>query len=277
MSEETLDGDFIPLPNWAPPEIDQSIPHPARIYNHLIGGKDNFAVDRAAAEMAIKAIPEAAAMARANRAFLGRAVHHLATLGIDQFLDIGAGIPGPGNTGDVARRVHPRARVAYVDYDPIVVTHTRALAGGADPGLTTVVIADVREPKTILENADIRAVLDFERPVAVLMVALLHFVSPEENPHHLISQYTDAVVPGSALVISHGTPSPDEARNVEARKAWQHAKSQIHQRTAAEVASFFDGLDVVAPGVVPLQLWRPDADVDPDLEVLIHGGVGFRR
>ncbi|GAA2027185.1 SAM-dependent methyltransferase [Catenulispora yoronensis] len=275
MIEHDLGGDFTPLPDWAPPEIDQSIPHPARIYNHLIGGKDNFAVDRAAAAAATKALPQAPAMAKANRAFLGRAVRYLAEQGLDQFLDIGAGIPGPGNTGEVARTVHPRARVAYIDYDPIVVTHTRALT--ADPALTAVAVADVREPKTILEHPEIRTTLDFDRPIAVLLVAVLHFLTPDEDLRSLVNQYTDAVPPGSALVISHITPGGDEARNAEARKAWATAKSQLVQRTEEEVTALFSGVDVVDPGVVQLQLWHPDASVDPNLRVLIHGGVGFKR
>ncbi|MFD0633990.1 SAM-dependent methyltransferase [Catenulispora yoronensis] len=196
-------------PDWVPPEIDTTRAHPARIYDAMIGGKDHFEADRRAAELAREHIPQAWGMARANRAFLGRAVRFLAEAGITQFLDIGTGIPGPGNTGEVARHVDPGARVVYVDYDPIVAVHTRALLSGADPELTAVVLADAREPKTILDNSAVRTVLDFEQPIAVLMVALLHFVAPEHDAPALVTQYLDAVAPGSALVLSHITEGDD--------------------------------------------------------------------
>ncbi|WP_344659772.1 SAM-dependent methyltransferase [Catenulispora subtropica] len=279
MSDEqvTLDADAPLAPGWIPPEIDTTRAHPARIYDAMIGGKDHFEVDRRAAEVARQHIPQAWGMAQANRAFLGRAVRFLAEAGVTQFLDIGTGIPGPGNTGEVARHVHPGARVVYVDYDPIVAVHTRALLAGADPASTAVVLADAREPETILEHPQVRAVLDFERPVAVLMVALLHFVAPEHDVPGLVARYLDAVCPGSALVLTHITEGRDPEAGAAARKGWEQARSQLHQRTAEEVRELFAGTEIVEPGVVQLQQWRPDDAVDPDFEVWIHGGVGYKR
>jgi hypothetical protein len=262
---------------WVPPEIDQSRPHPARIYDVMIGGKDHFDVDRAAAEHVRKFVPDAWEMARANRAFLGRAVRFLAEAGITQFLDIGTGIPGPGNTGEVARSIVPDARVIYVDYDPIVAVHSRALLAGADPALTGVLLADVRDPDLILQHPDTRAVLDFDRPIAVLMVALLHFVAPDEDAPGVVRRFVDAVVPGSALVIAHGALGADLERNAQALKAWDQATSRLYPRTQEEITGLFDGVDLVAPGVVQTQLWRPDPGDRTDLEVLGRVGVGFKK
>ena len=273
----TLEPDAPLVPDWIPPEIDTSRAHPARIYDAMIGGKDHFEVDRQAAELARRHIPQAWDMARANRAFLGRAVRLLAESGITQFLDIGTGIPGPGNTGEIARSIHPEARVVYVDYDPIVAVHTRALLSGADPSLTAVVLADAREPKTILDHPAVRTVLDFDQPIALLMVALLHFVAPEHDAPSLVKQYLDALRPGSALVLTHITEGDDPEAGAAARRGWDQARSQLHQRSADEVRSLFAGTEVVPPGVVQLQQWRPDETVDPDFAVWIHGGVGYKR
>jgi len=262
---------------WVPPEIDQTRPHPARIYDVMIGGKDHFDVDRAAAEHVRKFVPDAWEMARANRAFLGRAVRFLAEAGITQFLDIGTGIPGPGNTGEVARAIVPDARVVYVDYDPIVAVHSRALLAGADPALTGVLLADVRDPDSILQHPDTRAVLDFDRPIAVLMVALLHFVAPDEDAPGIVRRFVDAVVPGSGLVIAHGALGTDAERNAEALKGWDQATSRLYPRTQEEITALFDGVDIVAPGVVQTQLWRPEPNDRTDLEVLGRVGVGFKK
>ncbi|NUR26702.1 MAG: SAM-dependent methyltransferase [Catenulispora sp.] len=275
--QATLDPDTPLVPGWIPPEIDTSQAHPARIYDAMIGGKDHFEVDRHAAELARRHVPQAWGMARANRAFLGRAVRFLAEAGITQFLDIGTGIPGPGGACEVARAVHPQARVVHVDYDPIVAVHTRALLRGADPALTAVVLADVREPETILDNAAVHAVLDFDQPIAVLMVALLHFVAPEHDAAGLVARYVDAVRPGSGLVLTHITEGRNPEAGAAARRGWDNARSQLHLRSSEEVRAMFAGTEVVPPGVVQLQQWRPDEAVDQDFEVFIHGGVGFKR
>src|SRR5258708_2548962 len=163
---------------WTPASIDTGVAHPARMYDYYLGGKDNYQVDRDAAEEVLAVAPEGRDMAKANRAFLGRTVRYLAGQGIKQFLDIGTGIPGPGNTNDVAHSVQPGARVVYVDNDPIVLTHAGALLARHDPKRTTVIRADLRDPDSILEHPEALAVLDFDQPVAVLLVAVLHFIKP---------------------------------------------------------------------------------------------------
>jgi SAM-dependent methyltransferase len=212
-----------------------------------------------------------------NRAFLGRAVRHLASAGITQFLDIGTGLPGAGNTGEVARAIQPDARVAYVDYDPIVAVHSRALLAG-DQSRTAVVLADVREPKKILEHAQVRELLDFDQPVAVLMVALLHFVAHDEDAAGIVAAFRDALAPGSALVISHGTDGGQPEVSAAARKGWDNAKSRVVVRGHAEIEALFGGFELVEPGVVQLPLWRPDGAVREDWETIwLEGGVAFKR
>ena len=267
------------LPDWTPPGIDRSKAHPARIYDYLIGGKDHFDVDREAAETALKVMPQVRGMALANRAFLGRAVRMLAEAGIDQFLDIGTGIPSAGNTGEVARGIHPDARVVYVDYDPIVAAHSRALLAGSDETRTAVVLADVRDPKSILEAEAVRRVLDFDRPVAVLMVAVLHFVAPEEDPHGIAARFVDAVAPGSALVVSHAAERTDGPGVFDkAREGWNNATSQLHLRTREEIAALLDGTEITEPGVVHIPAWRPVGELDAEQRMLTFGycGVGFK-
>jgi hypothetical protein len=277
MSEGLGGGDFPYLPDWVPPEIDQTKAHPARIYDYLLGGKNHFPVDRAAAEVAIAAAPAAKAMVLENRAFLGRTVRFLAESGITQFLDIGTGLPGPGNTGDVARSVAPDTAVVYVDYDPIVAVHSRALLAGNE-SRTAVVLADVREPKTILEHPDVRALLDFERPVAVIMAALLHFVAHEEDAPTIVAAFRDALAPGSALVISHGTDGGQPETSAAARKGWDNAKSRIVVRDTAQITALFGDFAIVEPGVVQLPLWRPDGAVRDDWETIwLEGGVGIKQ
>ena len=265
-------------PGWVPPEIDTGKAHPARIYDCLLGGKDHFDVDRQAAEVVLKALPGAGEMVRENRAFLGRAVRYLAEAGITQFLDIGTGIPGPGNTGDVARAVAPQARVVYVDYDPVVAVHSRALLAGADPALTAIVVADVRDPASILDHPAVRGLLDFDRPIAVLMVALLHFIKPEEDAHGIVAAFRDALAPGSAVVISHGTDGGDPQTSAEARKGWDNATSQFTVRDRKAITALFDGLELVPPGVVNVPLWQPDGQAREDwADIWFDGGVGFKR
>jgi hypothetical protein len=277
MTEE-LGEETRPLaPDWLPPEIDQTKAHPARMYDYMLGGKNHFEVDREAAEVTMRAVPAARAMVQENRAFLGRTVRHLAEAGITQYLDIGTGLPGVGNTGEVARTVRPESRVAYVDYDPIVAVHSRALLAG-DESRTTVVLADVREPKSILDHPQVRDLLDFDRPVAVLMVALLHFVAHEEDAAGIVAAFRDALVPGSALVISHGTDGGQPEVSAAARKGWDNAKSQLVVRDREEIIGLFGDFELVDPGVVQLPLWRPDGPVREDWETIwLEGGVAFKK
>lgn len=273
----SLPGDPL-APDWLPTEIDTSRQHPARIYDYLLGGKNNFAADRAAAEQALGVVPEIRAMALENRAFLVRVVRHLASAGFTQFLDLGTGIPSPGNTGEVARTVRPDARIVYADNDPLVAVHSRALLADDEPDRTAVVVADVRTPKQLLEDPAVRRVIDFGQPVAVLMVALLHFVPDEDDPAGVVARFMEAVPAGSALAVSHGTNGgrPDLSR--ESAKAWDSGVSRVTARSPEAIAGFFDGLDVIDPGVVRIPLWRPDEPPREDLEsIWLWGGVAFKR
>lgn len=263
--------------DWVSPEIDTTKAHPARIYDCFLDGKDHFDVDRAAAEVVLKALPNAKDMVRENRAFLGRTVRYLAREGFTQFLDVGTGIPGAGNTGDVARAIRPESRIVYVDYDPVVAAHSRALLAGADPRQTGILLADVREPTSILRDAAVRSVLDFDQPVVVLMVALLHFVGPTENVGGIVAEFRDVLAPGSALVISHTTDGGDPERSAAARKGWSNATSQMHTRRRDEITALFDGFELVDPGVVNVPLWQPDGIPREDwASVWFDGGVGIK-
>lgn len=174
---------------WTSAQIDTSVAHPARVYNYLLGGKDNYEVDQRAAEAMLALVPNARLAAQASRAFLGRAVRYLAQAGIRQFLGIGTGIPGPGNTNDVAREIAPDARIPYVDNDPIVITHSRVLLCGRDANRTAVIHADVRDPGSILEHPRLRAVLDLSQPVAVLLLSVFHFIADEADPQGIVERF----------------------------------------------------------------------------------------
>ena len=261
--------------DWGPAEIDTSVAHPARMYNYYLGGKDNYAADREAAEKVLAVLPEGRAMALANRAFLGRAVRFLAEAGIRQFLDIGTGIPGPGSTSETAHAVAPDARIVYVDNDPIVLAHSRALLASDRPGLTTVVQADLRTPAGILEHPEVRAVLDFDQPIAVLLVAVLHFIKPAEDPAGIVELIKQRLAPGSYVAVSHGTGDFDPERSEAAVRGYDSATAPFVLRGHKEIEGFFDGREVVEPGVVQLPWWRPEGDVPEDSDrIWLYAGVG---
>jgi S-adenosyl methyltransferase len=241
------------------PPFDTSVAHQARGYDYLLGGKDNYAADRAAAEAMLTIYPELVFAVRANRAFLGRAVRYLAgEAGIRQFLDIGTGIPTAGNTHQVAQAIAPESRVVYVDYDPIVLAHARALLTSHEAGATDYIHADLRDIGTILAQAD--KLLDFTKPVAVTLLAILHAIPDADDPHHVVATLMDAVPPGSHLAISHpasdllGREATDDLTDVSDRTMRQ----EIAYRSREQVARFFDGTDLVAPGLVRAEEWRPD-------------------
>lgn len=254
--------------------IDTSKPHPARIYDYFIGGKQNFPSDRAVADQLFEAMPVLPLLARANRAFLGRAVRYAAQQGVKQFLDIGAGLPATGNTHEVAQSVHPDAAVVYVDNDPLVTVHGRALL--ADEARTRVFEADLRDPKSILAHPDVTTLIDFDRPVALLMVAVLHFVTDEADPAGVIAGLTENLVPGSHLVISHAG-SDLLPENLEGMEAYQ-AASEGALRDRAQITEFFDGFDLIDPGLVRLPDWRPTEEPPTDIDQYwMYGGVGRKR
>lgn len=254
-----------------PPVADVSIAHPARMYDYYLGGKTHFAADREAADRVLAVLPEGRDMAIANRAFLGRAVRFLAAQGISQFLDIGTGIPSPGSTGEVLKSIGHDARVVYADNDPIVVAHARALL--ADGEKTSVVHADLRDPD-LLAGPEIRRVLDFTRPVAVLLVAVLHFIRDREDPDRIVRDIKDAIPPGSYLAVSQGTGDFNTERATAAVRGYDQATSPFVLRSRNQVERFFDGLDLVDPGVVQLPFWRPDGAIEADpAKIWLYAGV----
>lgn len=246
-------------PDWVPPEINTSVAHPARVYDYWLGGKDNFAADRALGDAIMAAVPTIKTMARANRAFLGRAVRYLAgEVGVRQFLDIGTGIPTVGNTHEVAQKVAPDARVVYVDNDPIVLVHAQALMTSHDAGATAFIEADLREPQKILADPAVAATLDLRRPVALMLVAVLMYFRDEEDPRGMVSTLVDALPPGSYLAVTHPTADFNPDAMAGAVAAAEHGGITLVPRTQAETEAFFTGLDLVEPGVVPVLAWRPD-------------------
>ncbi|MET9398098.1 SAM-dependent methyltransferase [Kitasatospora sp. NPDC002965] len=262
-----------------PTDLRPEIPHPARMYDYYLGGKDNFPADRAAAEKVLAISPLVRISAVANRAFLGRAVRQLATEGIRQFVDVGTGIPSAGNTHEIAQAVNPDARVVYLDNDPIVLVHGRALLSGTAAGSTSVVQADLRDPAAILAAPEVRRALDSGEPVGLLLVAVLHFVDEERDPYGIVRTLVDALPAGSRLVLSHGTldftPDVDASRGPA---VYRSATAQLTMRSRAQVLRFFDGLDLAEPGLVTAPLWRPDGpEQSTDSQVGIWAGVGEKR
>ena len=263
-------------PDWVAPEINTTVAHPARVYDYWLGGKDNFAADRAMGDAIMDAVPTIQMMARANRAFLGRAVRYLAgEAGIRQFLDIGTGIPAVGNTHEVAQGIAPDARVLYVDNDPIVLTHARALMTSHPAGTTAFIQADLRDPQTILTDPALAATLDLRRPVALMLVAVLMYFRDEEDPCGMVAPLVDALPSGSYVVVTHPTADFDPEAMAGAVAAAEHGGVTLVPRSREETAAFFTGLDLVEPGVVPVLAWRPDPGPQADPHsAYYYAGVG---
>jgi hypothetical protein len=241
------------------PPFDISVANQARIYDYLLGGKDNYAADRAAVDAVLKVAPEMGFTARANRAFLGRVVRYLAAeAGIRQFLDIGTGIPTAGNTHQVAQAVAPESRVVYVDYDPVVLAHARALLTSSKTGATQYIDADLRDTAAILGQAG--QLLDFSQPVAVTLLMLLHVIPDSEDPHAIVAKLMDALPSGSYLAVSH---LGAELLGQQAREGFQDivnrmAQQQYIGRDREQMLRFFAGMDLVEPGLVRVEEWRPE-------------------
>jgi len=270
-------GRFVEQRNGHRP-IDTSVAHPARRYNYWLGGKDHFAADRESGDLLAAAFPTARIAALENRDFLRRSVRRLAEAGVRQFLDIGTGLPVPDNTHEIAQRIAPESRVMYVDNDPIVMAHARALTVGTPQGRTGYLEADLREPQAILHNPEVRAVLDFNQPVALLLVAVLHFIHDDELARSIVQQLLDALPSGSHLVASNLTmdyAGPEQIARHE--EMYASGRSDARARTREEFGSFFAGLDLLEPGIVAVSDWHPDrpADQRPTAgEVAINGAVG---
>jgi SAM-dependent methyltransferase len=266
-------------PNWVPPEVDTKRANVARVYDYWLGGSHNFLADQDLGRAMAAVEPNVRAIARANRAFLGRAVRFLTAAGIGQFLDIGSGIPTEGNVHEVAQRADPHARVVYAEADPVAVAHSKAILAGNEHA--AIIDGDLREPEKILEHADVRRLIDFGQPAGLLLVAVLHFIADADDPWRIVATLRDALAPGSYLVLSHATNESRPGVVRAAEKVYQRGvPAQGRTRSRAEILRFFDGFEIVDPGLAYVPLWRPDspADVPSDpgkLWFLV--GVGRKR
>ncbi|MFE2415740.1 SAM-dependent methyltransferase [Streptomyces hokutonensis] len=265
-------------PAWAPRSIDISVPSVSRIYDYYLGGSHNFEVDREAARKAMEFLPGLPKIMQANRAFMRRAVRFAAAEGITQFLDIGSGIPTFGNVHEVAQQASPGAHVMYVDHDPVAVAHSQAvLAGNATAG---VVAADLRKPQEILASAEVQRLIDVNRPVALLLVAILHFVEDADDPYGAVAQLREALAPGSLLILTHasyeGIPLPPE-RAEGAVDVYKDIRNPLIMRSRDEIARFFEGYDMVEPGLVPMPDWRPDTAPEDEDPFSFSGFAGVGR
>jgi S-adenosyl methyltransferase len=244
-------------PNWAPDGIDIERPSQARVYDYFLGGSHNFAVDRAAAKQGIAVMPDIAVQARANRAFLDRAVRFLTAAGIRQFLDIGSGIPTRGNVHEVAQKAAPDARVVYVDTDPVAVAHSRLML--ADNDAAVVIQEDLRRPEAILNHPELRALLDFDQPIALLMLAILHVIPDDADPASLVARLRDRLPSGSYLAISQATDESRPDMWVHLVELSKRTPAPITPRSRAQIERFFTGFELVPPGLVWAPLWHPQS------------------
>ncbi|MEV6316601.1 SAM-dependent methyltransferase [Streptomyces sp. NPDC051776] len=265
-------------PSWAPQGIDLSVPSVSRIYDYYLGGSHNFEVDREAARKAIEIMPGLPKIMQANRAFMRRAVSYAVDQGITQFLDIGSGIPTFGNVHEVAQSISPGARIVYVDNDPVAVAHSAAaLQGNPDAGI---VAADLRKPREILDSPEAARLLDLDEPVALLLVAVLHFLPEEEDPEAAVTELRDALAPGSLLVLTHasteGGPISEE-QGEQVQGVYRKASSPLVMRTRSQVARFFDGFEYVEPGLVSMPYWRPDTPPEHEDPMAFTGFAGVGR
>jgi hypothetical protein len=264
--------------------INTGVPNPARIYDYFLGGKDNFPADREVAEQVVAIAPVARDIVEDNRAFLRRVVRHLAgQAGVRQFIDLGSGLPTRGNVHEIAQAVAPDARVVYVDNDAMVVTHSRALLAGDN---TAAIEADLRDPDSVMQHPEVRELVDFDQPVALLLLAILHFVPDDQDPFGIVARFRDALPAGSYLAVSHGTrdiperpdmsPEAMAEMGTKVERLYQLTTASLVTRSRAQVERFFDGFDLLDPGLVEIQRWRPD-ESDSLLPGGFYGGVGRKR
>jgi S-adenosyl methyltransferase len=265
----------VPDDGREPPRIDTSVAHVARVYDYWLDGKDHFAADREVGDEAIRIYPDMRSSVRANRAFLRRAVEYLTKeAGIRQFLDIGTGLPSANNTHEVAQAIAPESHIVYVDNDPIVLAHAQALLTSSPAGATGYLDADARDTGKILSAAE--ELLDFRQPVAVLLLAILQLIPDQDDPSRLVAKLMAAVPPGSFLVITHvaaGMAQTPGALEAAARLS-QLLPQRVNPRSQGQVSQFFDGLELVEPGVVPIQEWRPASAEEAQARAALWGGVG---
>jgi SAM-dependent methyltransferase len=247
-------------PGWAPETVDTEVPSAARVWDYFLGGSHNFPADRQVAEAAIALKPDMPQLARAVRGFLHRAVEAIAQAGVTQYLDIGAGIPTVGAVHETARAIHPDSRVVYVDHDPVAVAHGQALLREDANAIS--VLGDLRAPAEILHDKQVRSLLDFDRPVGLLLCGVLHFVSDEHDPAGIMATLRDALAPGSYLALQHATHDAQPAETVAMLEMWNaNSPEPMYWRSREQVADLFAGFSLLEPGVVFLPLWRPEPQV----------------
>jgi hypothetical protein len=255
-------------------EFDPGTPSVARMYDYALGGKDNFEVDRAAVAQAARVMPEFREVAQENRGFLRRAVRHMVRHGIGQFIDIGSGLPTAGNTHEIAQEIHPDTRVVYVDNDPVVLVHGRALLAADDN--TTVVTADMRQPDDVLGHAETERLIDFTKPVGVLLIAMVHFLDDDEAAT-VVGRLHEALPPGSQLAMTHTTADGRSAAAVEQLNSiYGKSATRLHFRTHHELTALLAGFDLVPPGLVPLDRWNPDRHDPVPSTKWLYGAVASR-
>ncbi|MCP9956374.1 MULTISPECIES: SAM-dependent methyltransferase [Streptomyces] len=265
-------------PAWAPPGIDLSVPSVSRIYDYYLGGSHNFEVDREAARRAMEFLPGLPKTMQANRAFMRRAVRHAVGEGITQFLDVGSGIPTFGNVHEVAQQADPAARVVYVDHDPVAVAHSKAVLDGNDRA--EIVAADLRRPQEILRSPEVDRLLDLDRPVALLLVSVLHFLEDADRPYEAVARLRDALAPGSLLILTHASLECIPASEEQADGAigvYRDIRRPLVMRSRDEVARFFDGCEMVEPGLVAMPYWRPDTPPEQEDPYAFSGFAGVGR
>jgi hypothetical protein len=271
--QESVEG----VGHWLPTTIDTSVAHIARVYDFFLGGKDNFPADREAAARILKGNPGMRDTCREQREYLRRAVRFLTEAGIRQFIDIGTGLPTQENTHEVAQKIAPDSRIAYIDNDPIVLAHARVLMADQDHGRTVFIHADAREPGKLLADPDLTDVIDFTQPIAVLLIGILHFMPDNENPAELIDTLLEAVPEGSYLAISHGTTDYAQAMGDAVQAAYQASAMPCRLRTSAEVMALLEGVELVDPGLVLLAEWRPDRPVPTNRQEITYAAVGRKK
>jgi hypothetical protein len=265
------------LPGWAPEGIDVTRPSAARVYDYILGGAHNFAVDRQLGDELIRTSPDVAETMRANRVFLRRAVRFLTEQGVRQFLDIGSGVPTVGNVHEIAQQVAPESTVVYVDVDPVAVAHSEAILDGNERA--AVICADLRQPDQITEQAGGLGLIDFSAPVAVLLAGVVHFIADQDDPGGLVAALRDPLAKDSYLLVSHTTFDGQPPEVIEAQQLASQTATPLFPRPWAEVLSYFDGTTLVEPGLVYIPLWRPDPGevVEHPERISAYAGVGRKN
>lgn len=260
--------------SWVPADVDLTKPNAARVYDYFLGGANNFDVDRVFAKKLTEILPDAPFLAIENRSFLRRAVKFLAQQGIRQFIDLGSGIPTVGNTHEIAQAIDPSTNVVYVDFEAVAVAHSELIL--AEVPNTTIVRADFRHPDSVLGNEQTRKMIDFSRPVGILMFSSVHFIADEDQPWDIVAAYRDATVPGSYLAFSHAT-NDQRPEVADAVAEYKNAANSAFVRTKSEFVRFFDGYDLVEPGAVFTAEWRAELDVCDPWRAGAYAGVGIKH